>query len=453
MPVEPPTPTSQAAAVLAAHPWIAAAYPDEARGLRIAPEPAALTVGAHPGALVVEFLDHWSELYDATYAGARGRHADDLDLSGWRATDTGQPLPTDHMTEWVDRTVALIRGTGARHVLELGCGTGLLMHRLHPHLTGYVGTDVAEHAVATLSATAPPTVRVLRAAAHELAGAPVRRALHELGFPGGRPDCVVLNSVTQCFPTVAYLTHVVATAIDLVAPGGAVVVGDVRHAGLHEHFCRWAERAADPDADAATVAARATARAAREEELLVGPATIAAATGGTGRVVQVGVYAKTMRADTELTRYRFDTVLHVDAAAPASRPPAVRWADLPAPDRLDAVRALLAAGPVHVQGVPNALLHPGAPDAVTAHALHSVVGDRGAVLLDPRDPTLLELVAPAGAVPVPAAVLAASDRQAHEPLPAFVRRRLTEEARRTLRRRLPAAAGTPVRVDLGRAAR
>jgi SAM-dependent methyltransferase len=443
------TTAEDAAALLRAHSWIRDARTDGV-GIRLTVDPAALTAGARPGALTAEFLDQWSEVYDATYRVAAGRHADELDLSGWRATDTGAPLPVEHMRQWADRTVELILTTGPRHILELGCGTGLLLHRLRPDTTGYVGTDVAAHAVTTLAVDAPPHVRVVRAAAHELDRDTVRAALAELRFPDARPDCVVLNSVTQCFPDVGYLSSVLGAAVALVAPGGTVVVGDVRHAGVHEHFCRWVERSAAPEATDGEIRERAVRRAAREEELLVTPSVIAAAAVSAGRDVRVGVHARTMADDTELTRYRFDAVLHVEPG-PVAQPRELDWSGLPEADRLAPGR-LLAEGPTRIGGIPHALLRTAEEGAATPYRLRESTGGRAAVLLDPYRPDVLELASP-DAVTRPAAEVAAGERRAHEPIREFARRRTAEEARRLLRRRLPEAARLPLTVDLPEVAR
>ncbi|MEU6730197.1 hypothetical protein ABZ917_41380 [Nonomuraea wenchangensis] len=103
-------------------------------------EPAALTVRHEPGHppvlgdLVAEHLEHWGEVYDWTYRSGRDTDRPDLDLSGWRATDIGEPLPAEHMAEWADRTAELVLRHRPSRVLELGCGTGMLLHRLRPHL-------------------------------------------------------------------------------------------------------------------------------------------------------------------------------------------------------------------------------------------------------------------------------------------------------------------------------
>ncbi|MEV5892485.1 class I SAM-dependent methyltransferase [Nonomuraea fuscirosea] len=420
--------------LLLAHPWIARVDHTGVGGLAVTAEPATLTVRHEPGHLpvlgdlVAEHLEHWGEVYDWTYRSGRDTNRPDLDLSGWRATDTGKPLPAEHMAEWADRTAELVLRHRPSQVVELGCGTGMLLHRLHPHLKGYVGTDIAEPVVARLDALGLPGVKVVRAAAHEINGEAVRSALAGLGE---RPDCVLLNSVTQCFPSVAYLAAVLRDAIDAVAPGGVVIVGDVRHSGLLGEHCRRLE----PTADAAEQ------RAAADTELLFDPATLAAVAAGTNRRVTISFHAKTLTADTELTRYRFDAVLHVDA--PASPAATVHAWDELGPDRAAALAALAAGDdPVRVTGIPNGLLRP-VPGAESGASLRSMLeGTGSAVLLDPADPTLLQVAAPAWAAAVPVDALAGVGRP-HEPLGAFARARLVEVARRELRR-----AGLPVPGEL-----
>ncbi|MGW5648014.1 class I SAM-dependent methyltransferase [Saccharopolyspora sp. NPDC003752] len=412
----------QAAEHLSAHPWIAAAEVDGGM-VRLMPARAALAVRPTPGALLTEHLDQWSEVYDWTYTQASGRHADDLDLSGWRASDTGEPFSVEHMEDWLRHTVELVLRNKPRRVLELGCGTGMLMHRLHPHIDAYLGTDVAADAIAKLSASAPDNAVFLQAAAHEASSPRVRDAI-AASFRRARPDCVLLNSVTQCFPNVEYLRAVVHDAIDVVAPGGTVIIGDVRHADLLREHHRWL--------DAAASEAELRERADRDEELLFNPALLAALAAETRREVTIATFAKTMHADTELTRYRFDAVLHVEPTTPAAAPTVLCWPDLPSHDRIGALRARLDGSPVRVAEIPNRLLTP--DSGATAAELHHSIGDLDAVIcLDPTDPLLLEVIVPAALATRPVREIAGPGA-AHEPLNGFVRRRLTEVARRELRR-------------------
>jgi SAM-dependent methyltransferase len=447
--------------VLSEHPWIDDARVDSDGAIRIRAAASALAVRPALGGLIEEYLDHWGEVYDWTYAKAEMRHAHDLDLSGWRASDTGRPMPVDHMREWIEHTVELVLSARPRWILELGCGTGLLMHRIRDHVRGYVGADVAAAAVRKLRGSAGTGTVFVQAAAHESGTPRIRAALEAVGAPRARPDCVLLNSVTQCFPNVAYLRAVLHDAIDLVAAGGTVFVGDVRDVRLHADYCRWLERATDPGADPGTVERRAAERAAHDDELLFDPlllAEIAAEISAeTDRPVLMSVHPKTMRADTELTRYRFDAVLQVDPAVRPAEPEPISWAALPGDDRLAALSGLLA-GPaaskaaLRVHGIPNRLLTD-RPAAVTAFELRRAAADRAAVVADPADPASLGVVAPpAAAAAAAAATIAdvggsAARGAAHEPLTTFAPRRLTEVARAVLRRELPVRVEAPIRVD------
>ncbi|MFC7642235.1 hypothetical protein ACFQX6_15685 [Streptosporangium lutulentum] len=49
------------------------------------------------------------------------------------------------------------------------------------------------------------------------------------GMPASYFDTIVINSVIQYFPSIDHLTEVIRGAMGLLAPGGALFVGDVRN--------------------------------------------------------------------------------------------------------------------------------------------------------------------------------------------------------------------------------
>src|SRR5262249_10550069 len=149
-------------------------------------------------------------------------NAPDPALVGWKSSYTGTAIPAEEMREWVDTTVERILALRPRRVLEIGCGTGLLLASLAPHCDQYWGTDfssTAIHAVqALLTERALSNVRLLQRNADDFSGA--------LAQESGHFDAVILNSVTQYFPDEAYLSRVLRGALQLVAPGGILFVGD-----------------------------------------------------------------------------------------------------------------------------------------------------------------------------------------------------------------------------------
>ncbi|RKS77001.1 amino acid adenylation domain-containing protein [Actinomadura pelletieri DSM 43383] len=293
-------------------------------------------------------VGEWREVYDAQY-GQGPADAFGADFVGWTSSYDGAPIPVAEMREWRDTTVAAIRALNPRRVLELGVGTGLLMSKLAPDADDYWATD--------LSAPLIETLRGQVAAEPSLAGKVTLRAApaHDLtGLPRGHFDTIVLNSVAQYFPSVAYLADVLRGALDLLAPGGAIFVGDLRNLRGARCFHTAIQLArAGAGADAPALRAAADRALLLEKELLLDPAF--PATLDLPGVTGVDVRVRRGRAHNELTRHRFDVVLHTGPVTDVSTLPVLDWT---ADDVHDlgglAWRLGSDAAPIRVENVPNA---------------------------------------------------------------------------------------------------
>ncbi|HEX5723982.1 MAG TPA: amino acid adenylation domain-containing protein, partial [Longimicrobiaceae bacterium] len=88
-----------------------------------------------------EQVAEWETLFDDTYAQDEGEEDPTLQLKGWNSSYTGEPIPREEMREWVEHTAERILALRPERVLEVGCGTGLLLFRVAPHTRAYHGTD------------------------------------------------------------------------------------------------------------------------------------------------------------------------------------------------------------------------------------------------------------------------------------------------------------------------
>ena len=176
-------------------------------------------------------LSSWQIVWNDTYRETQSTRSADFNLAGWKSSYTGESLAVEEMRRWVEDTVDRILELNPRSVLEIGCGTGLLLLRLAPRCERYVGADVSAEALRVLG-------RQVEQDRARYGGVELREAEgRDLGWVEEQSvDTVVLNSVVQYFPSVSYLLEVLEGVIGKVKAGGAVFVGDVRSLELLEAF-------------------------------------------------------------------------------------------------------------------------------------------------------------------------------------------------------------------------
>ncbi len=295
-------------------------------------------------------VEEWRSLWDTLYRQELGSAPFGENFAGWSSSYDGSAIPREEMREWRAAVVGRIRSLRPRRVLEIGVGSGLILSQVAPGCEAYWGTDVSREAVEALRA---------EVARHDdLAG---RVELREQaadatdGLPEGFFDTVVINSVIQYFPGAGYLETVLRRAMDLVVPGGAVFVGDVRNRRLLG--CHQAGVHASRTGDPAELRRLVDAAVSAEEELLVDPeffTTLARTAEGIGAV---DVRLKRGTHHNELTRYRYDVVLRKGDAEPEPATRCLRWGE-EVRDIGELIERLTADRPdrVRVAGVPNGRL-------------------------------------------------------------------------------------------------
>ncbi|MFE9775395.1 thioesterase domain-containing protein, partial [Streptomyces sp. NPDC005931] len=323
-------------------------------------------------------IGEWRDLYDSLYSAPGSEFGEDF--SGWNSSYDGRPIPLPEMREWRAATVERIRALRPGRVLEIGVGTGLLLARLAPECEEYWGTDFSPVVVEALRrhVDADPElarrVRLRVQAAHEHGG-----------LPRDHFDTIVLNSVVQYFPNAGYLAQVVEQAFRLLAPGGALFIGDVRNPRLLRTFAAGVHTArAENPADTAAIRRAVEQSLVLEKELLVDPEYFTALTHHVPDLAGTDIQLKRGTAHNELTRYRYDVTLYKTGIAPQplTDAPTRPWTrDLGAlADHLRTARP----DRLRVTGVPHTRI---APDLAVQRALESGTApeDRVAPGVDPED--------------------------------------------------------------------
>ncbi|HEX6045328.1 MAG TPA: amino acid adenylation domain-containing protein [Pyrinomonadaceae bacterium] len=267
--------------------------------------PAEDSASEELSALEADQLAQWRTVHDdEVFNETALLHDPTFNISGWNSSYTGAPIPAEEMREWVDDAVERVLSQKPRRVLEIGCGTGLLLFRIAPHCQRYHGTDFS-----------PAALNYIREQLRDTLPQVSLAEQNADDFTNVEPasfDAVIINSVVQYFPAVDYLMRVLRGAVEAVAPGGFIFIGDVRslpllkalHASVEHHK-------AEAGVSMEQLRQRVERRIEQEEELLIDPTFFNALAKHLPQISCVEVEPKRGRYHNELTQFRYQVRIRI----------------------------------------------------------------------------------------------------------------------------------------------
>jgi amino acid adenylation domain-containing protein len=299
--------------------------------------------------ILQEQVNHWREIFDDSYGQNSPKPEDaTFNISGWNSSYTGLPIPEDEMRQWVNDTVDSITAYKPEDVLEVGCGSGLLLFRVAGSCRSYFGTDFSANAIESLRPVLKErglhNVELLQCDAVEIAASTSRKF-----------DMIVLNSVVQYFPDHEYLLKVIANGLKLLKPGGHFFIGDVRNEALLEAFRASVELfKREGDINPPQLLQRIHQQVEQEEELLVNPQFFASLPAHITGISGVKTLWKKGRYSNELNKFRYDVVLQKEGDGQLAIPEEINWnEERPGPHQLSTLLLKTPLHPFILRGVKN----------------------------------------------------------------------------------------------------
>jgi len=254
--------------------------------------------------LTLEQNEEWQYTFDQTYGGSETEANIDFNIVGWNSSYDGQPIPALEMREWLDNTLSNIKTLAPKRVLEIGCGTGMILFNIAPQAESYWATDFSQAAINRLKNL---TQKRALSGVHLLH----QEAINFANIPESYFDTIIINSVAQYFPSIEYFQQVIAEALHALAPGGSLFIGDNRHLPLLQAFyasVAFFQAGDRTDREAFSVLVRRIAE--KENELVIDPAFFVNLPQVFESLEAVEVHLKGETSDNELTKYRYDVILH-----------------------------------------------------------------------------------------------------------------------------------------------
>jgi ubiquinone/menaquinone biosynthesis C-methylase UbiE len=266
-----------------------------------------------------DLTGQWKHAWDMAYRKPCPSPDRTFKLYCWNSSYTLQPIPVEEMHEWANATAERILDLHPSKVLEIGCGPGLLIFLLAPRCSFYYATDFSQVALEELEQTLAEenitNVSLFHKEAKDLS------QLQEI-----YPDVVVLNSVVQYFPSIDHLMDVLKAVIKLMPSDGKIFVGDVRSLPLLRVFhSSVAIYQASADMSAQDLQRRIKQRLAQEQELCIDPNFFYSLEQCLPQISSVDIQLKRGYSLNEMTRFRYDVILHLGEKKQARRIPWFDW--------------------------------------------------------------------------------------------------------------------------------
>lgn len=147
---------------------------------------------------------------------------DTVSSGGFVSSYTGEPFKLEEVEEYQNHIVNIVRShiNNDSSVLEIGCGSGLILFPLSEYSKKYVGIDPSERTLnrieSIINAKQINNIQLKNGFAHEVKN-----------LCSDSYDMIICASTVQFFPGYIYLDYVIKDALKLLKPGGKLLLADI----------------------------------------------------------------------------------------------------------------------------------------------------------------------------------------------------------------------------------
>ncbi|MFD2934793.1 amino acid adenylation domain-containing protein [Spirosoma flavum] len=209
--------------------------------------------------------------------------------------------------DWAQQSIKRIENLKPKRIMEVGCGDGQLLFALAPHATHYIGTDYSQSGIKKLQeklqADAAKWTNVTTA---------IAQADDFSIVPESSLDMVLVHSVAQYFPDMAYLLRVIEQAVKAVDQGGCIFIGDMQGKStlrMHHTFDQF-QRSSEENtvADFKKIINK---RVLIEDELVADPTFFYLLPHYIPAISAVNIQLREGKYLNETTKYHYDVWLYI----------------------------------------------------------------------------------------------------------------------------------------------
>jgi len=253
-----------------------------------------------------KLLENWGLLWEKTHSNSDTKVSFDENLRGWISSYTGKPIPRHEILAWVNEIATKILSYEPKNVLEIGCGSGLLLLKIAPKVHSYTGIEFSQSVIETLN----QDISSLKIANVNLI---LKSTNHFLLSEAKSVDTAIINSVIHFFPNVEYLLEVIKQVIEKVDNGGQIFITDIRSKSLLElQIASVIAHQTTEDLDRNLFKQRVQTRVSREDELMLDSTFFGALYLQFPEIKSILFSLKEESHKNEMNKFRYDVIISID---------------------------------------------------------------------------------------------------------------------------------------------
>jgi len=276
-----------------------------------------------------EQVTQWESIFDNAYNKEETIEDFSLNTISWNSSYTGDKIGPLEMEEWLADSVDLIKSLKPRKVLEVGCGTGMILFKIAPVAEEYVGIDLSRIGLDYIERNLNDSmnVRLYQKSADDLG------ELQNETF-----DTIIINSVIQYFPSGEYLHEVVTNLLGMLSKEGTLFIGDVRSLPLIRSYHTSVELYKAPgELTIPELKERVRNSIAAENELLVDSKYFLSLKDNAEQVRNVSILPKRTRFDNEMSKFRYQVVIGTKEAKALDNVVQYSWRNIQTVQNLEGI--------------------------------------------------------------------------------------------------------------------
>lgn len=255
--------------------------------------------------VIEKWKDEWDILYDEAKDKSGNENKSELDRNVTSLLTNDQKLVSDAYNEWFEQTIKRIKELKPKRVMEIGSGGGQILKAIAQKCEYFVATDISEIAIIEFQNYLQENID--KFPPHKLYTLPADSRIPEDYHSF---DTIIINTVIQYFPDVDYLLKVIENALDYLADGGRIYIGDVQcYSLLNNYHLNDQLLHIKPEETVKEFKALVRKRIANEPEFVIDPVFFYSLPKKFNQISNVIVKLRDGKSINETTLYHYDVFL------------------------------------------------------------------------------------------------------------------------------------------------